>query len=57
MNFKLNFDEYIWNNTSNNAKDLIKNLLTFDVGKRFSTQQILKHKFISTQSYDTLSLN
>ncbi|KAL6616999.1 Pkinase-domain-containing protein [Neocallimastix sp. 'constans'] len=36
-----------WNNISNEAKDLIKGLLTIDPNKRLNVKQALKHPFIT----------
>lgn len=41
-----NFNAPVWKNISQLAKDFITSLLTFDVAKRPSAEQALKHKWI-----------
>jgi calcium-dependent protein kinase len=43
---KINFDEEEWDYVSNDAKDLIKKLLTIDIKKRFSAKEALNHPWI-----------
>ena len=43
---KYDFDSEKWDEISNDAKDLIKHLLTFDTNKRFSAKQCLNHPWI-----------
>lgn len=50
-----NFNAPVWKNISQSAKDFITNLLTFDVAKRPSAEQALKHKWI--QEYSTLDVD
>ena len=41
------FDDPSWKSISDDAKDLIKNMITHDPKKRFSTQDVLKHRWIT----------
>ena len=41
------FHEDYWNNVSDEAKDLIKNLLLVDSRKRFTAKQALEHSWVS----------
>ena len=43
---KYNFDNEKWDEISNDAKDLIKNLLIIDINKRFSAKKALSHPWI-----------
>ena len=36
-----------WSNVSEEAKDLIKHLLTLDINKRFTVEQALQHSWIT----------
>ncbi|KXN74777.1 Pkinase-domain-containing protein [Conidiobolus coronatus NRRL 28638] len=42
-----NFDGYVWNQISDNAKDFIKALIQPDPRKRLTAKQALKHPFIT----------
>ena len=43
---KYNFDDEKWDDISNDAKDLINNLLIKDINKRYSAKQALSHPWI-----------
>ena len=43
---KYNFDDEKWDIISNDAKDLIKNLLIKDPDKRYSAEKALNHPWI-----------
>ena len=45
MKKKFAFNDKEWNNISNNAKDLIKNMLC-DEDKRYSAEEVLKHPWL-----------
>ena len=45
-NGKFNFDDEKWDEISNEAKDLIKNLLMKDINKRYSAKEALNHPWI-----------
>lgn len=47
-----NFNDDAWDSISDDAKDLIAHMLTKNATKRFSTQDILNHRWIT--KYDTL---
>jgi calcium/calmodulin-dependent protein kinase I len=40
------FPSPYWDSISNEAKDLIKGLLTIDASKRLTTEKILKHPWL-----------
>ena len=44
---KYRFPSPYWDYVSEQAKDLIKNLLQLDPNKRYSAQQVLKHKWVN----------
>ena len=44
---KYNFNDEIWDEISNEAKDLIKNLLNKDINNRYSAKQALNHPWIT----------
>jgi len=44
---KYRFPSPYWDYVSDQAKDLIKNLLQLDANKRFSARQVLQHKWIN----------
>lgn len=41
------FNDPVWDNISDEAKDLIKNLICVDAAKRFDTKQLLAHAWIT----------
>ena len=43
---KYRFPSPYWDYVSENAKDLVRNLLMLDTKKRFSAQQVLNHKWV-----------
>jgi len=49
------FPSPYWDDISENAKDLIRNLLVVDPSKRFTPKQILAHPFVT--NYRSLSFN
>ncbi len=50
------FPSPYWDDVSEEAKDLIKNLLIIDPNKRISSDDILKHKWLSNNTYSTKTL-
>jgi calcium-dependent protein kinase len=53
---KFSFSDPAWANVSNEAKDVITQLLTYDVDKRPSAEQVLQHPWIikmSSQQVDS----
>jgi calcium-dependent protein kinase len=44
------FIEPEWDDVSDDAKDLVKKLLTYDPAKRISAADALQHRWIKTQS-------
>jgi len=51
---KFTFSDACWSNISDKAKDLITQLLTFDVDKRPSAEAALKHPWIIEMSSSTV---
>jgi len=51
---KFSFSEPCWANISDKAKDLISQLLTFDMDKRPSAEVSLKHPWITEMSQSTV---
>lgn len=47
---KFSFSDPAWGNVSNEAKDLITQLLTYDVDKRPSAEQAIQHPWIVKMS-------
>lgn len=47
---KFSFSDQCWSNISDNAKDLIKKLLTYDPDQRISAEEALKHPWIVEMS-------
>jgi len=47
MDVKYDFDDSVWDDISDSAKDLIRNLLVKDPSKRFTAQQCLTHAWIT----------
>jgi calcium-dependent protein kinase len=47
---KFSFSDPCWSNISDKAKDLITQLLTYDVDKRPSAEEALKHPWIQEMS-------
>lgn len=45
-----NFNNPVWKNVSQDAKDFITQLLTFDTAKRPTAAQALSHKWLQQQS-------
>ena len=45
-----NITEPEWDDVSDDAKDIVKKLLTYDPAKRISAADALQHKWIKTQS-------
>jgi len=54
---KFDFDDEEWSGVSDNAKDLIRQLLELDVDKRITGPQILAHPFITSQPESTRTKN
>lgn len=44
------FTEPEWDDVSDDAKDLVKRLLTYDPAKRISASDAVQHKWIKTQA-------
>jgi calcium-dependent protein kinase len=42
---KFSMSEPLWDNISNDAKDLVKQMLTYDFNKRCTAKQALQHKW------------
>jgi len=47
MDVKYDFDDSVWDDISDSAKDLIRNLLVKDPSKRYTAQQCLSHAWIT----------
>jgi len=47
MDVKYDFDDSVWDDISDSAKDLIRNLLVKDPAKRFTAKQCLQHPWVS----------
>jgi len=47
MDVKYDFDDSVWDDISDTAKDLIRNLLVKDPAKRFTARQCLTHAWIT----------
>jgi len=47
MDVKYDFDDSVWDDISDSAKDLIRNLLVKDPTKRFTAKQCLQHPWVS----------
>jgi len=47
MDVKYDFDDSVWDDISDTAKDLIRNLLVKDPAKRYTAQQCLAHPWIT----------
>lgn len=47
MDVKYDFDDSVWDDISDDAKDLIRNLLVKTPSKRFTAAQVLEHPWIS----------
>jgi calcium-dependent protein kinase len=43
---KVNFNNSVWQRRSNDSKDLIKKLLTYDPEERISAREALEHRWI-----------
>ena len=41
-----NFNNAVWNNVSDDAKDFVKKLLTMDPAHRMSAKEALNHKWL-----------
>jgi len=54
---KFTFDDEEWGDISDNAKDLIRNLLQKDPTKRWTAVQILQSKFLSKSVASTRTIN
>ena len=54
QNGKFNFNNKVWSNVSQDAKDLINSLLERDVSKRLSAEQALSHKWMTDYKSGTL---
>ena len=50
------FPSPYWDNVSDNAKDLIKNLLVVDSRKRLTTEEILKHPWLTQTNHSGTNL-
>jgi len=46
MDVKYDFDDSVWDDISDSAKDLIRNLLVKEPGKRFTAKQCLQHPWV-----------
>lgn len=46
MDVKYDFDDFVWDDISDSAKDLIRNLLVKDPKKRFTASQCLEHPWV-----------
>ena len=51
---KFSFDDKCWNAISDNAKDFIRKLLTYEQEKRPTAEQALQHPWIIELSYVAL---
>ena len=49
QHLEVNFDDVVWSNKSEDAKDFIRNLLQVDVEKRYSAKDAQRHKWMRTQ--------
>lgn len=47
---KFTLDEPEWDDVSDDAKDLVRKLLTYDLNKRISASEALQHKWIKTMA-------
>jgi len=56
MDVKYDFDDSVWDDISDSAKDLIRNLLVKDPSKRFTAQQCLTHPWITGKAKTKPSL-
>jgi len=54
MDCQYDFDDPVWDQVSDEAKDLISHLLVKDPKKRFTATQCLQHKWIQTMGLSTL---
>jgi serine/threonine protein kinase len=50
MDVKYDFDDSVWDDISDSAKDLIRNLLVKDPSKRFTATQCLEHPWVRGSS-------
>jgi serine/threonine protein kinase len=46
MDVKYDFDDSVWDDISDSAKDLIRNLLVKDPSKRYTASQCLDHAWV-----------
>lgn len=46
MDVKYDFDDSVWDDISDSAKDLIRNLLVKDPTKRYTASQCLDHPWV-----------
>jgi len=46
MDVKYDFDDSVWDDISDSAKDLIRNLLVKDPSKRYTASQCLEHPWV-----------
>jgi serine/threonine protein kinase len=53
---KYDFPNPYWDNVSDNAKDLINKLLVIDNSKRLTTDEILKHPWLTGKNYSDQAL-
>ncbi|KAJ0399737.1 hypothetical protein P43SY_009318 [Pythium insidiosum] len=51
------FDSPYWDSVSDDAKDLIRKMLVVDPAKRWTAEQLLKHKWIAGENVATVSLD
>jgi len=56
MDVKYDFDDSVWDDISDSAKDLIRNLLVKDPSKRYTAQQCLTHPWITGKAKTKPSL-
>jgi calcium-dependent protein kinase len=54
---KFSFSDACWSNISDQAKDLITKLLTYDIDKRPSAEQALQHAWIQEKSVISVDTN
>jgi len=50
MDVKYDFDDSVWDDISESAKDIIRNLLVKDPNKRFTAKQCLNHPWVKGSS-------
>jgi serine/threonine protein kinase len=50
MDVKYDFDDSVWDDISDSAKDLIRNLLVKEPSKRFTAKQCLQHPWVKGAS-------